>query len=317
MPKFLKFSLKSFLPSTRALLLAGIAILILVLGLFCVVASAAPPTDEESAMDPDNPLNRPLASALFMLGVFIFPAMALAVEIATLMERKPPAKALLGAAALLIMGAGMLMSIVAWLPDPSGGFMVLCYGPVMILFAVPFISALTKALPALREAMAVERQAAAIKYIKAQDGAATYAGLADVLGVSNSEVNALCRDLAATGAISGVCEAKHGRFYTDEALEQKLQRLLGCVEARGEIPLDELAVEVNAPRELVKEWIYTLVRNERFSGYINWDEEVLYSTEASRMRDAGRCPQCGGDLGLAGKGVIRCDYCGAEIFLGQ
>jgi tRNA(Ile2) C34 agmatinyltransferase TiaS len=74
---------------------------------------------------------------------------------------------------------------------------------------------------------------------------------------------------------------------------------------------------VNAPRELVKEWIYTLVRNERFSGYINWDEDVLYSAEASRIREAGRCPQCGGDLGLAGKGVIRCDYCGAEIFLGQ
>ncbi len=317
MPKFLKFGLKAFLPSTRALLLAGIAVLILVLGLFCVVASAATPTDEESAMDPDNPLNRPLASALFMLGVFIFPAMALAVEIATLMERKPPAKAMLGAAALLMMGAGMLMSILAWLPDLSGGFMVLCYGPVMILFAIPFISALTKALPALRNAMAVERGATTIEYIAAHDGAVTYAGLSDVLGLSTSEVDALCRELVATGAVSGQCALEHGRFHTDEALERKRQRLLGCVEARGEIPLDELAVEVNAPRELVKEWIYTLVRNERFSGYINWDEDVLYSAEASRIREAGRCPQCGGDLGLAGKGVIRCDYCGAEIFLGQ
>jgi DNA-directed RNA polymerase subunit RPC12/RpoP len=317
MPKFLKFGLKSFLPSTRALLLAGIAIIILVLGLICTVATAYVPTDEESGMDPDNPLSRPLSSALFMLGAFVFPAMALAVEIATLMERKPPAKAMLGGIALLTMGVGMLLSIVAWLPDLSGGFMVLCYGPVMILFAIPFVIALTKAPPALRSEIAAEQEATALRYIAAHDGAATYAGLVDALDLPKSEVDALCRDLAATGSLSGGCWTKHERFYTDEALERKYQRLLGCVEARGEIPLDDLALEVGAPRGLVKEWIYTLVRNGRFSGYINWDEEVLYSTEANQIRDAGRCPQCGGELGLAGKGVVRCDYCGAEIFLGQ
>ncbi|MDF2757766.1 MAG: hypothetical protein K0S99_398, partial [Thermomicrobiales bacterium] len=28
------------------------------------------------------------------------------------------------------------------------------------------------------------------------------------------------------------------------------------------------------------------------------------------------CPNCGGELVLAGKGLIKCPYCGAEIFLG-
>jgi DNA-directed RNA polymerase subunit RPC12/RpoP len=28
------------------------------------------------------------------------------------------------------------------------------------------------------------------------------------------------------------------------------------------------------------------------------------------------CPNCGGELELAGKGLITCPYCGAEIFLG-
>lgn len=52
-----------------------------------------------------------------------------------------------------------------------------------------------------------------------------------------------------------------------------------------------------------------------FSGYINWDEGILYSAEAAALREAGRCPNCGGALALAGRGVIRCPHCGTEIFL--
>jgi DNA-directed RNA polymerase subunit RPC12/RpoP len=33
------------------------------------------------------------------------------------------------------------------------------------------------------------------------------------------------------------------------------------------------------------------------------------------MRGQNRCPNCGGEVELAGKGVIKCPYCGAEIFL--
>jgi ribosomal protein S27E len=30
---------------------------------------------------------------------------------------------------------------------------------------------------------------------------------------------------------------------------------------------------------------------------------------------SGKCPNCGAPQVVAGKGVIRCDYCGAEFFL--
>ncbi len=31
--------------------------------------------------------------------------------------------------------------------------------------------------------------------------------------------------------------------------------------------------------------------------------------------DFTTCPNCGGQLELGGKGIIKCPYCGAEIFL--
>jgi len=42
---------------------------------------------------------------------------------------------------------------------------------------------------------------------------------------------------------------------------------------------------------------------------------MLYSVEAQKLKDNGTCPKCGGKLELAGKGLIKCPYCGTEVFL--
>ncbi len=42
---------------------------------------------------------------------------------------------------------------------------------------------------------------------------------------------------------------------------------------------------------------------------------MLYSVEASKLQGQTHCPNCGGELQLAGKGLVKCPYCGAEIFL--
>ncbi len=93
------------------------------------------------------------------------------------------------------------------------------------------------------------------------------------------------------------------------------RKLLSVVKAQGEVSLGDLALELGGTYDQVKEWLYDLVGKGLFTGYINWDEGTLFSQQASQLRGETRCKHCGGELSLAGKGVIRCPYCGTEYFL--
>jgi DNA-directed RNA polymerase subunit RPC12/RpoP len=95
---------------------------------------------------------------------------------------------------------------------------------------------------------------------------------------------------------------------------EKERKLLGMVQAQGQVRISDVVLELDATRDRVKGWIYDLVHKGLFAGYINWDEGTLYSRDASQLR-GHNCPNCGGEVELAGKGVVQCPYCGAEIFL--
>ncbi|MCB0076461.1 MAG: hypothetical protein KDD73_03490 [Anaerolineales bacterium] len=99
------------------------------------------------------------------------------------------------------------------------------------------------------------------------------------------------------------------------AAVEKQRALLNMLQTRGELSIREAALELNTSVDSVKNDIYDLVGKGLFSGYVNWDEGVLYSREARTMRQSGQCPNCGGELKLVGKGVIQCPWCGSEIFL--
>ncbi|MBN1562327.1 MAG: hypothetical protein JXA10_00690 [Anaerolineae bacterium] len=108
-------------------------------------------------------------------------------------------------------------------------------------------------------------------------------------------------------------------FGSKESKQQqdaaKQRQLLNIVQTRGQVKIDELVIEMQLPREQVREMIYSLVGLGVFSGYIKWDEGVLYSSEASQLRDLEKCPNCGGEIELSGKGVAQCKFCGTEFFL--
>ena len=93
------------------------------------------------------------------------------------------------------------------------------------------------------------------------------------------------------------------------------RRLLDIVSTRGQIAISDLVLEMKSSRDRVQSDLYDLVGRGLFSGYVDWNKGMLYSVEASKLQGRHTCPNCGGEVELAGKGLVKCPYCGAEIFL--
>ncbi|MBW3631503.1 MAG: hypothetical protein KY456_00605, partial [Chloroflexi bacterium] len=68
--------------------------------------------------------------------------------------------------------------------------------------------------------------------------------------------------------------------------------------------------------EQIESDLYDLVGLGLFTGYVDWRKGGQHSVEAAQLQGRQTCPNCGGELVLAGKGLVKCPYCGAEIFLG-
>lgn len=95
---------------------------------------------------------------------------------------------------------------------------------------------------------------------------------------------------------------------------EKERQILNMVQTQGKLRVADVALEMNLTRDQVKNYIYDLVGKGLFTGYINWDDGVLYARQASEMR-TNKCPNCGATRELVGKGIVRCEYCGSELFL--
>lgn len=95
----------------------------------------------------------------------------------------------------------------------------------------------------------------------------------------------------------------------------KEKKILNMVLTQGQVSVQEIVVELQEPRERVEDMIRNVVGKQLFSGAINWDKGLLYSVESQELTNGRKCPNCGGELTFAGKGVIVCPWCGSEVFL--
>lgn len=92
------------------------------------------------------------------------------------------------------------------------------------------------------------------------------------------------------------------------------ERLLGLIQAQGKVTLNTIMVEQHLSRDQVQNYIYELVQQGLFSGYIDWKNATFYSQDASRV-GSNKCPNCGGVREIVGKGIVKCPYCGVELFI--
>src|SRR2546421_4920714 len=125
--------------------------------------------------------------------------------------------------------------------------------------------------------------------------------------------------IGAIVAIFGVWFLMQGRSETTQfAQVEKEKRILNIIATQGTVQLPNLSLEMNMPMDQVKAAIYDLVGKGLFTGYVDWKAGKLVSADAAVINDAvltGKCPNCGAPQVVGGKGVIRCEYCGAEFFL--
>ena len=107
--------------------------------------------------------------------------------------------------------------------------------------------------------------------------------------------------------------ASHGEIRA-ETRADKQRTILNAVLTRGRVSLADLAIECDLTREQVRDHIYDLIGKDLFRGYVNWDRGELVSAEVAQIKEDS-CPNCGGKVELAGKGLVRCPYCGTETYL--
>jgi hypothetical protein len=86
------------------------------------------------------------------------------------------------------------------------------------------------------------------------------------------------------------------------------------IQAQGKVSLNSIMIEQHLTREQVRNDIYELVNQGLFSGYIDWQTATFYSKDAARV-GTNKCPNCGGIREVVGKGIVKCPYCGVELFV--
>ena len=136
---------------------------------------------------------------------------------------------------------------------------------------------------------------------------------AKVLGI------AVCVVPAAVIAGFGVWFTMQGKGEATQFAEvEKEKKILNMVSTQGTVQIGNVALETGMTLDQVKNAIYDLVGKGLFTGYVDWKGGKLVSADAAVINQAvitGKCPNCGAPQVVGGKGVIRCEYCGAEFFI--
>ncbi len=305
-----KIFFKFVRPQGFSLFVAGLAFFIFLAGLLISILATLDPVGG-------------LEVSIELLGLFFIPLTGILLFVAALVSRRAGPRFALGVVVLFLMLVeSIAFSVAVYIFEPDKASLLAIFAFVLFLFCpgflialIPLFIALPKLPAELKAAIFEGRCEYALDFLSCQDDVVTYRDLAHYLKTSESEVQRVLIALLERGQIKGTPYPQYGLYLEPWVVRRKLRELKALVALRGQVSFADLAGEFRVPPEIVEDWLADAAAEGEFPGYVHWEEKTLYSEEAETLRDFGHCPKCGGELRLAGKGVIHCTYCGYDIFL--
>lgn len=135
------------------------------------------------------------------------------------------------------------------------------------------------------------------------------------LGIGKTAVLHRAETLHEAGRLTGAVDPNNERLYSLTGLAQKQNQIGSFIQAQGQIRFHDLSREMKVPEQLLRDWLYQMVRLGHFSGYVDWENDTVYSRQRDELLQQQTCPNCAAELKIAGQGIIGCEFCQAEIFV--
>jgi hypothetical protein len=253
-----------------------------------------------------------------VLGLILVPVSALLLFVSAVLAGRWAARGVLFAVTLLTLVFGwfaLALTAVAS-DDPVADVViptVLYAVPVGIVLAALLLS-IALGIRDVRVGVATARRTR-VRELVAARGELDYATLASETGLDEAGIEGLLDELVGGEAPQVKVDADAKMVFSLERYRQKQRDLVSVVWGRGKATLVELADELRLSTVRLHELLVAAMQGGVFTGFFDPRTGEVVSAAAAELRGGRSCPSCGGQMDLAGHGLVVCPYCRAEVFL--
>jgi hypothetical protein len=250
-----------------------------------------------------------------ILGFGVIPVTATLFFVGALLAGRWPARATLWVATLSATIAGLALMMVHAVYDPRAWTLVLVmYVPPIAVVTVAVLVSTALGVRDVRRGIAEGRKHRFQTLLRVR-GEASFDTIASEVGISAMSLVDFVRDLSQKREVDVVVDEQQRMVFSPARYAHKEWDLVSVAYGRGSVSLSDLSRELKVGEERLKALLVSAMQRGLFAGYVDWKQKRVYSADAARLRGQRQCPNCGGAMDLAGRGLIVCPFCAAEVFL--
>jgi DNA-binding Lrp family transcriptional regulator len=259
-----------------------------------------------------------LTGAGVVVGLVVLPVGALLFLVGAVLAGRWAARALLlgitGATLLLGLIAGLASIVYSGTTEIDPLFVAVGFVVALVVVLLLFVTSVALAVRQIRASLAQARRERTVELVAAR-GELDFESVARELRVSPHTVPAYLDALVGEGALRAVLDAEAAMVFSPERYAQKQRDVVSVAWGRGKASLAELAAELRVSPPRLHALLVTALEAGMFTGFLDARTGEVVSAASAALRDGRTCPSCGGQMDLAGRGVVVCPYCQAEVFL--